>query len=655
MRESRVRPAPEPLTAVADTPGGTRNHLYWAVPVAALSLLAAIALVASVVSSSPAALAPALPSWEQPWIAEGPTNRIALREGWSVALDPHGHGQLHDWQSGNFPASAVAVVPHVMNAGQVTGNAGIKSYQGSVAWYRTTIDTPHAGTYALRFESVNFRASVYLDGKHLGGHIGTYLPFEFRFHAPAAGHHTVVVRVDWRSPSTQAREGYHRTWFNFGGINGEVTLRPIGPSDVVAPTVHTTLLPGGAALVTITAEVHNYTGTRTLALQGSLTHNGQSTGLPFAPVTLAKDGTAIATTTVRLSNPALWWPAGSGAANLYALDLKIPGESEYTQPIGLRQITWPGGRLHVNGKLVALRGASIQEDVPGVGDALDPAEQRGIVDDLLKLNANATRSQHPLDLALLEKLDAAGIMVWQGIGPVDPAGGWNGTTPQLLRDAEKRVRVTVRQAQAHPSIVAWNLANEVSGNGHFGGQASYVENMSAWIHHTDPGRMVALDIWGTHAPRTAGAMYAGVDAIGETDYIGWYQDPLLPQSELAGIIRTKLDDLHSTFPSKVLVISEFGAESNSLNPSRQPGGFGFQTATLKTHINVYRSLPFLNGMLVWDLRDFAVAPSFAGGSIRHAVAQIQLVRGLDQKGLLNYYGVPKPAFAVVANAYAAMG
>ena len=73
-----------------------------------------------------------------------------------------------------------------------------------------------------------------------------------------------------------------------------------------------------------------------------------------------------------------------------------------------------------------------------------------------------------------------------------------------------------------------------------------------------------------------------------------------------------------------------------------------------THIKTYESLPFLSGMLVWDLRDFAVAPTFAGGSIRRLVPNIKLVKGLNQKGLINYVGSPKPSFDVVKNQFATL-
>ena len=52
------------------------------------------------------------------------------------------------------------------------GQGGLRSFQGSVGWYRTSFTVPHDGEYALRFESVSHRASVWVDGKRLGDHIG---------------------------------------------------------------------------------------------------------------------------------------------------------------------------------------------------------------------------------------------------------------------------------------------------------------------------------------------------------------------------------------------------------------------------------------------------------------------------------------------------
>src|SRR5207245_10996583 len=175
-----------------------------------------------------------------------------------------------------------------------------------------------------------------------------------------------------------------------------------------------------------------------------------------------------------------------------------------------------------NGRRLLLHGAWLQEDALGHGDALSPGDQATLVRELEAIGANAVRSQHPLDPGLLERLDAAGILVWEGIGPVEGAGNWFSKTPALLRGAEQQARTAVLAAALHPSIFAWNLVDEVAGNGQGGAEVSYVQSLTHWLHANDPTRMVAVDVWGDHPPAQAGAMYSDVDAVAEADYTGWY-------------------------------------------------------------------------------------------------------------------------------------
>ncbi len=166
-------------------------------------------------------------------IEEGPAGRVALRR-WVLHVDPRDAGLGHGLQSGDF-AGRTVTVPNVVNPWPVSGPAVDANYNGSVAWYRTSFEVPSAGLYALHFESVNFLATTWVDGRRLGTHAGEYLPFEYRLRL-GPGAHAVVVRVDWRNPAAQSVAGFHRTWFNFGGINREVSVRPIGASEVGSPS-----------------------------------------------------------------------------------------------------------------------------------------------------------------------------------------------------------------------------------------------------------------------------------------------------------------------------------------------------------------------------------------------------------------------------------
>ncbi len=585
-------------------------------------------------------------------IFEGPGGRTPLTQ-WRLRSDPANRGLARGWRNGGFGGATVSL-PNVVHPAPYSGKAGAVNYEGSVAWYETSFQAPAAGLYALSFQSANYRATVWVDGHELGSHRGSYLPFEVRARV-AAGRHTVVVRVDWKDPAQQSREGFHRTWFNWGGLDGEVDVRPIGESELSNPALTTTLQPNApnspSAAVTVSVEVRNDSSQRTIQPEGSLVHGSQTIPLSFPAQTLAHGQSATASTTVTVAEPALWSPR---SPNLYTLSLAVGSESSFSARVGLRQLTWSQGRVYLNGQRLLLHGASIQEDARGHGDALTPGDQDALVAELRAIGANAVRSQHPLDPALLERLDAAGFLVWQGVGPVEGAGNWYSYTPRLLAEAEQQARTAALAAELHPSIIAWNLADEIAGNGRDSAEVQYVQSLTHWLHARDPGRMVAVDVWGDHPPAHAGTIYNGVDAVAETDYTGWYDQPHSTLAQQRATMRTRLAAMHRTFAGKVLVISEFGAESNTLNAPGSPGSYGFQSRLLANHIAVYEADPYLSGMLIWDLRDYPLNPTFAGGSIHSELPKLRLIEGINQKGLFTYGGAAKPAVGVVARLFGAL-
>ncbi|HEY7836787.1 MAG TPA: hypothetical protein VIB59_04930, partial [Solirubrobacteraceae bacterium] len=132
------------------------------------------------------------------------------------------------------------------------------------------------------------------------------------------------------------------------------------------------------------------------------------------------------------------------------------------------------------------------------------------------------------------------------------------------------------------------------------------------------------------------------------------EHPYDSPAKLAARMRARLQSMARTFPDKVLVISEFGAESNTLNKPGAPGSYSFQAALLKNHIQVYAAEPRLSAMFVWVLRDYPLTPTFSGGSIHRVIKHLRLIEGLNQKGLYTYSGKLKPAAVTVAALYKAM-
>src|SRR5207248_11131593 len=119
-------------------------------------------------------------------------------------------------------------------------------------------------------------------------------------------------------------------------------------------------------------------------------------------------------------------------------------------------------------------------------------------------------------------------------------------------------------------------------------------------------------------------------------------------------MRARLAAMRRTFAGKVLLISEFGAESNTLNPSGSPGSYSYQSRLLAAHIDVYRAEQRLSGMLIWVLRDYPLNPRFRGGSVHFLLPHVRLIEGINQKGLFTYGGQPKPAVGMLSRLFRAL-
>jgi beta-glucuronidase len=102
--------------------------------------------------------------------------------------------------------------------------------------------------------------------------------------------------------------------------------------------------------------------------------------------------------------------------------------------------------------------------------------------------------------------------------------------------------------------------------------------------------------------------------------------------------------VHGNYPSKALFVTEFGAEANRDGPFDEKGTYTFQRQLIEDHLAVYDSKPFVNGALVWALRDFRVRPNWDGGNPKPQSP-------LNQKGLMDPAGKRKPAFTAVARMF----
>lgn len=556
---------------------------------------------------------------------------------WTFREDPSDRGVADGWAEG-VPGGQPVEVPFVANPGPPAGPQGERAYEGSVGWFERTLEVPRTGTYAMRFASAHHEATVWIDGRRAGRHVGAYEPFEVRERLEA-GRHLVVVRVDWRDPGAQSDAGFRRGWFNWGGLNAQVTVSAIGDSELDRPTVRTRV-DGDGARVTVSARVRNHVGARELRVHGALA--GQA--LRFAPVAVQADGTATARASLDVPAEALWSPERPA---LHELTLAVGDEAALRRAVGLRELGWEGGELTLNDRPLTLRGASLPPGIADRGDALRPRDMDALIAQLRTIGANATRAQRPLPRALLERLDTAGILVWQEVAPWEPAGAWSARTPQTRRDTTDTVERAVRELSLHPSVMTWSLSNELSAEGHPDGQADWIEQTATRVRKLDPTRPVTADLWGRDLPDQALPMHDALDMLGITDYIGWYEEIGAAPAEQERVALERLERMRALFPDKVLAVTELGAESSDENPPDAPGGLAFHADLLERRLRTYAGVEGLDGALVWNLRDFMLRPDFRGGSIEDAYPSRIPTPGVNAKGLFTRSGEPKPAVEVV--------
>ncbi|MGB0097088.1 MAG: glycoside hydrolase family 2 TIM barrel-domain containing protein [Solirubrobacteraceae bacterium] len=582
---------------------------------------------------------------------DGQDGRYLLGGTWLYHADASAVGIAKGWWRNTTATDgwSPVKVPNAYNA----GNFSSASMAGSVGWYRRDFTVPSSAFaryvrasdrhWIIRFESVNYRATVWLNGQQIGSHAGAYLPFEFDLPSLRPGVNRLIVRVDDRRSPTDLPPGPSGGWWNYGGILREVYLRAVQSADLAQVQVRPLLpCPTCAATIDDQAVVRNVTGgSQTVRLRGS--YGGKS--LNFGEATIAPHATWTAQAVARIAHPHLWSPDSPVLyrASLTLSDSRGRRLGGYVTYSGIRSITvMRGGRLELNGRLLNLRGVSLHEQDLQLGAALDPAHLQRLIGWIRALHATVIRAHYPLNPEILEMADRYGILIWSEI-PVWQVKSQYLDQPRWLARAHGFLRSNILTNQNHPAVLLWSIANELRTPAP-GPEASYIRGAVALAHQLDPTRPVGMAVmdWPGVACQRA---YQPLDVIGFNDYFGWfdYGNGATDDRDALGPF---LDGFRACYPTKALFITEFGFDASQDGPVEARGTYEFQTNSIMYHLGVFAARPWLSGAIYWILQDFAARPGWGGRSPWPNPPFVQ-------KGLVDLQGQLKPAFPVVASAYAA--
>jgi beta-glucuronidase len=568
----------------------------------------------------------------------GPSGRFLMDGTWLFKLDNRQSGPQRETGTAGWRQ---VTVPNAWNATDESD----ASFAGAVGWYRKDFRLPTdsaAASWVVRFESVNYRARIWLNGRPVGANRGAYLPFEIRLPRSVVRRGRVnrlVIRVDSRRKPTDFPPSGLSTagvptggWWNYGGILREVYLRQINDIDFNTVVVRPNLPCGTcAATVDYRVTLRNYGSS---ARRVSVTARFGAQQFRVGTAAVGPGRFATLTRSIRVARPRLWAP---DSPNLYNAPLTATSGGRtlqrYTLRTGIRSIKVVQGRLFLNGRPLNFRGVFLHEDDRTRGFAIDNAVRDRQLGWVRELGATVIRSHYPLHPYTQEKADELGIMQWSEV-PVYAVKA-QFLKQELVRQlAARELESNIEANGNHPSVIVWSIGNELSARpGPV--QGDYIQRAAAAAKRLDPTRPVGYAV-AAYPAVGCQARYAPLDVIGVNDYFGWYPGP---NGQIADrtLLSDYLDSVRRCYPNKAIVVSEFGAEANREGPVEEKGTFAFQQDFVNYHLGVFGAKPWLSGAIYFALQEFRVRPQWEGGNPRPNPP-------LHQKGLVTFDGVRKPAF-----------
>ncbi|MBB3219601.1 glycoside hydrolase family 2 protein [Pseudoduganella umbonata] len=503
-------------------------------------------------------------------------------------------------------------------------------YYDGLVWFQRKFKVPAAdgGRAFLRFEAVNYKAYVYLNGKEIGRHEGGFTPFVLEVTGVLrAGDNRLTVGVD-STHDAQSIPTFITDWDLYGGITRPVKLIRTPATFIDDATL--ALKADGRIAGEVRLQGDKAAGQRVTVAIGTL-----------ASATATTDANGRAVFDIKAPAKLQRWSPDSPA--LY--DVRFSAASDTVRErMGFRTIAVQGSQILLNGKPLFLRGISLHEEEFGPNPARNMTEQasRALLTEIKHgLGGNYVRLSHyPHSETTLRLADEMGLLVWSEI-PVYWTVDWE--NPAVLRKALAMQAETIYRDRNRAAVVMWSVGNETPVSP---ARTAFHGAMADNVRALDPTRLVSAALLvdrhkenGEDVTVIKDPLVDKLDVLAVNTYAGWY----------GGDTLDALPSLKWQVPAdRPLILSEFGADALAGYREDPNGGDGMKKFTEEYQAEYYRKtlamadrIPTLRGMSPWILKDFQSPRR------EHPVFQ----NGWNRKGLVSETGVRKQAFGVLADYY----
>ena len=328
-------------------------------------------------------------------------------------------------------------------------------YEGTVWFYKQfkveSKESRGSNRSLLYFGAVNYDSHVYVNGQHVGHHIGGFTPFNYDVtDLLKEGVNNVIVKVDNKRHAEDVPTQIF-DWWNYGGITRDVKL-------VKVPAVY--LEDYNLQLMKADAKAK----TREISFSAKLNkaEAGQKVTIAIPELKIEKSFTTDAEGNVQLSmfnvqskKLQLWSPQNP---KLYRVQISV-GENTIEDNIGFRTIETRDKQILLNGQPIFLKGISIHNEKPnGGGRANSVEDARTLLSWAQELGCNFVRLAHyPHHEEMVREAEKRGILVWSEI-PVYWTIAWK--NPKTYENAKQQLTDMIARDHNRANIIIWSIANE---------------------------------------------------------------------------------------------------------------------------------------------------------------------------------------------------
>lgn len=449
-----------------------------------------------------------------------------------------------------------------------TSMPDIDCYEG-MAWYRKRLSVPpewRGQRIVLRFEGVNYRTRVWLNGKLVGENYDGFLPFEFEIqdHVLWDNENFLAISVD-NSHHEGDVPGMHVGWRNYGGILREVSLYTTSFLYIRNIIVDAEPQDGGGGLKCI-LEIQNRTDTlQKTACEVSLRDsNNDGILLHIQDDVEIQAGKSKSITLAGHLDGARLWSPSSPVLYRAAASLKQNSRIRDNREVltGFRSVQATPEGLALNGQSIFLTGFNRHEDSPRTGMATDLVTARKDLEQMKKAGCNFVRlchyPHHPKELDICDELGLLTfceipLYCWnnQSKGGLDVEGAKRSNAARTVT-AKRQLERLIGRDRNHPSVIFWSVSNETpeeipevaESNRKLVRHAREIDSKRLCVHVSNR--------WKLHPN------FDDDDVICINGYPSLVKTRKHDASDVRDVWRKGLENLHARYPDKPILITEFG-------------------------------------------------------------------------------------------------